>query len=136
MPESERALAPEWTETHAEAERKDYRQQLRARGPQTVVAQDLFQGSDFEEKAHVQESIDGAGIQLPIAAGGPLSNDAKDSSDSKVEERPMSGNTAHTGMRSLDSQFSQTADSAFADNGLRRPCKFIASLLLHLLTRV
>jgi len=122
LPESERTLAPEWTEVHAEIERKEYRQQLRARGPQNVVAQELFKGSDFEEKAPIQESVD-AGVETSF------DTDAKHSSDSK--ERPMSGNTAQTGMKSMVSQFSQKADSAFEESDLSDHVSSVHSLVLQ-----
>jgi hypothetical protein len=119
MPASERALAPEWTEAHAETERKEYRQQLRAKGPQNAVAQELFKNSDFEEKAVVNESVDTSNL-TPFDNPTP-SEDVTRTLSSDSKDRPIS---SVAGMKSFVSGYSQKAESAFEESGLNKPCKF------------
>jgi hypothetical protein len=114
-PESDRTLAPEWTEAHAESERKEYRQQLRARGNQNQVAQDMFKNSDFEDKAIVQESIDSTDA-TPFE--GDQAGPVEDKRENGSTDRPQS---SVTGMKSFVSGFSQKAESAFEENGLKKP---------------
>src|ERR1700760_2189453 len=121
LPASEQALAPEWTEAQAEAERREYRQQVKARGPQNPVAEELFKNSDFEEQAVVSESVD---VSNQPPTDDPISTSSKNqrgitSSDSK--NRPVS---SVAGMKSFVSGFSQKAESAFEESGMSRPCKF------------
>jgi hypothetical protein len=124
LPVSERNLAPEWTEALAEAERKEYRQQVKARGPQNPVAKEMFKNSDFEEKAVVPESVDLTsvaedGISTP-------SEEYRGITSSESKDRPVS---SVTGMKSFISGFSQKADSAFEENGMNRPCTFFRLLV-------
>jgi len=137
LPESERVLAPEWTEELAEAERKEYRQQLRARGHKSVPSQEMFKGTDFESKNVVQDSIDSTGSAdatpfgdseaiyekrgevTPFDDSGAIVEKHSDES----EKRP--GTAVTGGIQSFVSNFSQKADSAFDENGLKRPCKLL-----------
>jgi hypothetical protein len=118
LPESERSLAPEWTEAHAEAERKEYRQAMRKRGHQKVPSQqEMFKGTDFEQKNQIHESIDST--TSGIANINPFTEEKK--SEELKEERPSTAITG--GVQSFVTTFSRKADSAFDENGMKRPCK-------------
>jgi hypothetical protein len=130
MPASERALAPEWTEGHADAERKEYRQQLRARGPQNVVAQELFKNSDFEEKTTVQESVDTTGNPIPFDDPNPSGDLPRTMSSDTGRDRPIS---SIGGMKSFVSGYSQKAESAFEESGLNKPCKSFEICKMYLI---
>jgi hypothetical protein len=128
LPESERSLAPEWTEAHAEAERKEYRQAMRARGHQKVPSQqEMFKGTDFEQKTQIYESIDSTGSSDIT----PCTEEKK--SEDLREGRPSTAVTG--GVQSFVTTFSQKADSAFEENGLKRPCKLnnVALAISHLI---
>src|ERR1700759_1839321 len=110
LPASEQALAPEWTEAQAEAERREYRQQVKARGPQNPVAEELFKNSDFEEQAVVSESVD-VTDQLPNNdAISTASEKPRGVTSSDSKNRPVSRLTE---MKSFVSGYSQKAESAF-----------------------
>jgi hypothetical protein len=125
LPASDQGLSPEWTEAQAEAERKEYRQQVKARGPQNPVAEELFKNSDFEEKAVVSESVDVTDQPPNNDAISTASEKQRGVTSSDSKNRPVS---SVTGMKSFVSGYSQKAESAFEESGMSRPCKFLGSV--------
>jgi hypothetical protein len=110
-PESERALAPEWTEAQAETERKEYRKQIK-KANNSSTAEELFQGSDFEEKTKAEDNSDPT--PFDERSRGALSE------DNLSVSRPMSGITTTTNVKSFVSTASR-AESAFEQAGLQQP---------------
>jgi hypothetical protein len=105
-------LAPEWTAALADAERKEYRQQLKKQNNPNPTSDALFKGSDFEEKPKVEDASEPT--PFDDRSQGALSE------DNLSTGRPMSGITDHTGIYSTVSAASR-AETAFEQAGLNKP---------------
>jgi hypothetical protein len=123
LPESEKVLAQIWTDAQADSERKEYRARMKkgTAGVDGTTANELFQGTDFDNKAMSTEppNVDPSTINEPAGAF-PAGLQPRDMSSSDVSSfRPT------TGFRSVLSAQTQ-AESAFEEVGLNKPCKLIS----------
>ncbi|KAF2668949.1 hypothetical protein BT63DRAFT_246280 [Microthyrium microscopicum] len=113
-PNSERVLAPEWTPDMAEAERKQYRTTVKA-AHQSKTEKELFKGSDFDEKPKLQETEGSEAIPFAAIPQTPNSEKRETIQSQDGSIRPT------TGMRSIMTNHTNAAESAFEDAGLKKP---------------
>lgn len=117
LPESEKALAPEWTTQKAEVERLAYREQTRnkpSRGP----GAEILNGTDFASSKNTSQASD--------EKEGPFC-DAMRVETSHSDTRLLTADTQFRPQSSRPSErsgYSQRAGTAFEDAGLAKPCKF------------
>jgi hypothetical protein len=116
LPASEKALAPEWTESHVENERKAYRAELKKRHP-NHAAEELLKETAFNEKT----------IEVERADSFPF-NDARETTSRGSETGPgatssFDDSSLHPtmGTKSVMSGHTQKTESAFEDAGLTQP---------------
>lgn len=116
---SERVLAPEWTEAHAEAERRRYRAGLKKTTGNNADVNEALQGTDFEEKSNMVTVTN---------------NEALPFDDQSMVASTISSRGGHRNIVSQDGSYvptlgadsattnhTQTTAEAFEEAGLKQP---------------
>jgi hypothetical protein len=116
---ADRALAPEWTEAHAEAERRNYRTQLKTPKATNEAVKEILKGTDFEEENNMPVVVTNADATLfdtqsIVASSYNAQRGTIASQDGSFAPT--------TGMASLASNHTQVTAEAFDEAGMKQPC--------------
>jgi hypothetical protein len=115
-PNSETTLAPEWSEAHAEDERRNYREKLKQPSSTKGDVKEVFKGTDFEDKPKT--------VDPSNADATPFDNPSNVTSmdDRRGTVTSEDGTYAPTvGMSSLASNHTHTTAEAFEEAGMSQP---------------